>query len=61
MGAGTGEVGGVAEVALEVGHPVVRGELEHQPLPFHGRFVRNQQHLVARKIPQRGLVWSASA
>lgn len=45
VSADTGEICSVAEVALKVGHPVVRGELEDQAFPLHGRFVRNQQHL----------------
>lgn len=49
MSAGAGEVRGVAEVALEVRHPVVRGELEDQPFPLHSGFVRNQQHLYDKR------------
>lgn len=45
MCADSSEVRGAAEVSLEVGHPIVRGELQNQPLPLHGRFVRNQQDL----------------
>lgn len=47
VSAGTSEICVVAEVALEVSHSVVRGELEDQPFPLHGRFVRDQQHLQA--------------